>query len=120
MQGSFNAHHFITGYTNGRKDQLDWPQLLKLKDWALNLSEEQLPNHCAEFISSLLPYKEYSDPFKGALNLAVKLPDNVHMRPYIAYGFAQEVGRGDSVTKLHCNMSDVVRFNSVSFLDHFF
>ncbi|KAK2376099.1 lysine-specific demethylase JMJ25 [Trifolium repens] len=106
-EGSFNAHHFFTGYTNGRKDQLDWPQLLKLKDWALNLSVERLPHHCAEFISSL-PYKEYTDPFKGALNLAVKLPDNVHMRPYIAYGFAQELGRGDSVTKLHCNMSDVV------------
>ncbi|CAJ2648222.1 unnamed protein product [Trifolium pratense] len=108
-QRNFNVHHFFTGYTNGRKDQLDWPQVLKLDDWPPNLSEERLPHHCVEFISSL-PYKEYTDPFKGTLNLALKLPDNVHIKPktYIAYGFAQELGRGDSVTKLHCDMSDVV------------
>ncbi|XP_024630937.1 lysine-specific demethylase JMJ25 [Medicago truncatula] len=112
-EGNINVHQFFTGYTNGRPDWLNWPQVLKLKDWPpSNLFRESLPRHCAEFISSL-PYKEYTDPFKGILNLAVKLPENVlkpDMGPktYIAYGFAQELGRGDSVTKLHCNMSDAV------------
>ncbi|XP_027364241.1 lysine-specific demethylase JMJ25-like [Abrus precatorius] len=112
-EGEINIHQFFTGYTSGRKDWLDWPQILKLKDWPpSNLFEERLPRHCAEFISSL-PYKEYTDPLNGALNLTVKLPDT-YLKPdmgpktYIAYGFPQEFGRGDSVTKLHCDMSDAV------------
>jgi len=114
MQGNINVNDFFTGYTNGRKDRLDWPQLLKLKDHPPNLFEKSLPHHCAELISSL-PFKEYTDPFKAALNLALKLPDNVQMglTTYFAYGFSEELGRGDSVTKLHCDMSDVVCFNSV-------
>jgi lysine-specific demethylase 3 len=112
MQAEINAHQFFTGYTNGRLDWFKRPQVLKLKDWPPNLFEESLPRHCAEVISSL-PYKEYTDPFKGVLNLAAKLPVDViqpDMGPktYIAYGFAQELGRGDSVTKLHCDMSDAV------------
>ncbi|KAL2972540.1 hypothetical protein AAZX31_15G258900 [Glycine max] len=112
-EGEINIHQTFIGYTNGRRDWLAWPQILKLKDWPpSNLFEEQLPRHCAEFISSL-PFKEYTDPHKGSLNLAVKLP-NGSLKPdlgpktYIAYGFPQELGRGDSVTKLHCDMSDAV------------
>jgi len=114
MQGYISVHDFFTGYTNGRKDKLDWPQLLKLNDQPPNLFEKSLPRHCAELISSL-PYKEYTDPFKAGLNLALKLPNNVHMGlgTYFAYGFAEELGRGDSVAKLHYDMSDVVCFNSV-------
>ncbi|TKY50713.1 Lysine-specific demethylase JMJ25 [Spatholobus suberectus] len=112
-EGEINIHQFFTGYTKVREDWLDWPQILKLKDWPpSNLFEERLPRHCAEFISSL-PFKEYTDPLRGALNLAVRLP-NLVLKPdmgpktYIAYGFPQELGRGDSVTKLHCDMSDAV------------
>ncbi|KAI5401748.1 hypothetical protein KIW84_066279, partial [Lathyrus oleraceus] len=112
-EGDINIHQFFTGYTKGRKDWLNWPEMLKLKDWPpFDLFQELLPRHHAEFISSL-PFKEYTDPFKGALNLYVKLPDycvkpDMGPRTYVAYGFAQELGRGDSVTKLHCDVSDAV------------
>jgi lysine-specific demethylase 3 len=80
--------------------------VLKLKDWpSSNLFQELLPRHYTEFRSSL-PCKEYTDPLKGSLNLAVMLPNSCvrpDMRPrtYIVYGFAPTFGRGDSVTKLH-------------------
>ncbi|XP_019441689.1 PREDICTED: lysine-specific demethylase JMJ25-like isoform X1 [Lupinus angustifolius] len=109
-----NIHQFFVGYTNGRYDWLNWPQILKLKDWPpSNFIEERLPRHCAEFISSL-PFKGYTDPLRGALNLAAINPTALYpkadMGPKtcIAYGVSQELGRGDSVTKLHCGMSDAV------------
>ncbi|KAK0590977.1 hypothetical protein LWI29_033927 [Acer saccharum] len=107
-----NICEFFNGYMYGRYDKESWPQILKL-DWPpSNLFEEHLARHNAEFLC-FLPFKEYTHPQRGLLNLATKLPKkslkpDLWPKTYIAYGVAQELGRGDSVTKLHCDVSDAV------------
>lgn len=124
MQVEIKIHQFFKGYSIGRTHRNSWPEMLKLKDWPpSSLFEERLPRHNAEFISAL-PYLEYTHPNSGILNVAAKLPNDI-LKPdlgpktYIAYGFNEELGRGDSVTKLHCDMSDAVceeMFDLVEFI----
>jgi lysine-specific demethylase 3 len=113
MQVELNTHLFFDGYSRGAVNPEGLPMLLKLEGWPHHSSfEERLPRHGAEFMSAL-PFREYTDHKSGPLNLAVQLPEKV-IKPdlgpktNIAYGVAHELGIGDSVSKLHCEMSDAV------------
>ncbi|XP_042758187.1 lysine-specific demethylase JMJ25 isoform X2 [Lactuca sativa] len=105
---------FFAWYMDYTFDDKGWPIYEWTEAWPLvNLLEDRLRVLGVEFISSL-PFKEYTHPREGYLNLGVKLPKESlkpDMAPkiYIAYAInAQELERRDSVTKLHCEKADVV------------
>ncbi|XP_074319838.1 uncharacterized protein LOC141656727 isoform X2 [Silene latifolia] len=108
-----DIYHFFKGYVEGRLHSNGWPEILKLKDWpASNSFGECMPRHNSEFIM-MLPYSDYTHPESGILNLTSKIPDgapkpDLGPKTYIAYGHKEELGDGDSVTKLHCDISDAV------------
>ncbi|KAG0596646.1 hypothetical protein M758_UG272600 [Ceratodon purpureus] len=115
-----NLHRFFLGYKTGiLNETTGWPYMYKLKDWpSSNHFDVRLPRHGSEFYATL-PFMEYTNPMAGILNLATKLPKgalkpDLGPKSYIAYGLREELGLGDSVTKLHCDMTDAVNVLSHS------
>ncbi|GKV20102.1 hypothetical protein SLEP1_g30267 [Rubroshorea leprosula] len=104
---------FFKGYFKCPMNDESPPQLLKVKDWpCYTLFERLLPRHFAEFICAL-PFSEYTNPHCGILNISTNFPQNslkpnLGPKSFIAYGHDEELGHGDSVTFLHCDMSDAV------------
>lgn len=103
---------FIKGYSKGYKDESGLPKMLKLKDWPPpSALEEFLLCHRPEFLSNF-PLVEFIHSKWGLLNLVSKLPHDTLQseavpKILITYGTCKELGRGDPVTKLQINMSDM-------------
>ena len=87
--------------------------MLKLRDWPTEDDfKGKLPRHYADFLQ-MLPFQEYTNMIDGPLNLSTALPKewvppDLGPKSYIAMGRKKEAGAGDSVTKLHQDMSDAV------------
>ncbi|KAI3677352.1 hypothetical protein L1987_86978 [Smallanthus sonchifolius] len=104
---------FCKEYSTGQVKKQGLPLLLKLEDWQpFCLSQGEWPRHFVEFINCL-PFKDYTNPNNGYLNVAVKLPylsakPNMGPKMDIVYGVEKELEYGDSITKLHYEKSDTV------------
>lgn len=117
---SYQRSQFFKGYQRGDDnptsftDEAGELRMLKIKDFPPSSEfSKELPRHHQDFCSGL-PLIEMTHPTAGPLNLAASMPAGM-LRPdlgpksYIAYGRVPEcMGEGDSVTKLHCDMSDAI------------
>ncbi|KAL3151375.1 hypothetical protein ABBQ38_013204 [Trebouxia sp. C0009 RCD-2024] len=88
------------------------PLMLKVKDYPPEAAfAEEMPRHWQDFMQCL-PFPEYAHP-QGSLNIANHLAEDL-IKPdlgpksYIATGRPQEHAEGDSVTKLHIDLSDAI------------
>lgn len=88
--------------------------MLKIKDWPPEEHfKDRLKRHNQDFLE-MLPFHEYTNPFWGPLNMYRALPHkclppDLGPKTYVALGRQEEHKReGDSVTKLHVDMSDAI------------
>lgn len=117
-QTDIELDQFMKGYFEGIHEN-GLPRLLKLKDWpSPSASEEFLLYQKIEFISKM-PLMEYIHPRLGILNVAAKLPhyslqSDVGPKILISYGTKEDLGAGNSVTKLHFKMRDMVSSQKIN------
>ncbi|KAJ0693155.1 putative transcription factor C2H2 family [Helianthus annuus] len=98
---TINLSKFCKGYSEGQVKK----RILKLEDWQpCCLQQGEWPCHFIEFVNCL-PFKDYTSPHNGYLNMAVKLPD-LSSKPNM--GPKMDIAYGGSVTKLHYEKSDTV------------
>lgn len=108
-QSEFFKAFIAGGDTLGGSEE---PLMLKVKDYPPEAAfAEEMPRHWQDFMQCL-PFQEYCHP-DGPLNVARYLtsalikPD-LGPKSYIATGRLEEHEEGDSVTKLHVDLSDAI------------
>lgn len=108
---------FFSGFERREKG----PETLRLKDWPPRTDFRKLaPRHHVDFVE-MCPFPEYSNIADGPFNLATKIcrsaiPPDLGPKGYIGYGYEEEradmtadgQAGGDSITKLHEDLSDAV------------
>nr|GEW05472.1 lysine-specific demethylase JMJ25-like isoform X2 [Tanacetum cinerariifolium] len=96
---TLDLYKFFRGYIEA------WPMSIKLEEWKPHcLSEEVWPRHFVEFMKCL-PFKDYTHPYAGYLNVANKLPD---ISFKLDMGPRMDIGYGGSITRLRCDKCDTV------------
>ncbi|GJX26182.1 lysine-specific demethylase JMJ25-like protein isoform X2 [Tanacetum coccineum] len=96
---TLDLYKFFRGYIEA------WPMSIKLEEWKPHcLSEEVWPRHFVEFMKCL-PFKDYTHPYAGYLNVANKFPD---ISFKLDMGPRMDIGYGGSITRLRCDKCDTV------------
>ena len=100
MQVTLDLYKFLRGYLEA------WPMFIKLEEWKPQcLSEEEWPRHFVEFMKCL-PFKDYTHPYAGYLNVANKLPD-IFLK--LDMGPRMDIAYRGTITRLRCDKCDTVR-----------
>ncbi|KAL8225893.1 hypothetical protein R6Q57_018450 [Mikania cordata] len=99
------ASKFLIGYTKGIWHDDSRSMMLKLKDFPLTIAMKKF---CQDIIlSSFVICLSENILIQTQLPPHIAKPD-LGPKSYFAYGNTQELGRGDSVSHLHCDMADAV------------
>lgn len=90
-------------------------ETLKMRAWlSSKYFHKQFPAHFAEVLCAL-PLKDYMDPESGLLNLAAELQTkdisaDIGPYVYISYSSTKDHIQAQSVSKLSCDLCDMVCF----------
>lgn len=108
-----SQHAFFRGYVMAGESGGVGKRMIKVKDWPPEEDfSSRLVRHNQDFLE-MLPLPFYTLPSQSPLNLASWFPSqcvppDLGPKTYVAYGRVQEGVVGDSVTKIHQDLSDAV------------